>query len=245
MDDKVTSPGALVWPARAAALPETLQKPEVEAPESDVAEASQAAPDPPAAELERQSSQPSLFDPGAPRIAEKHTDGSVMPTYHDVVLTPEDEAAAAERWPDVSEKMRLHYMRQSILAKLRHQFAAQDGTGRRIFGGPQPGAGRKKAALGNSLVDEAANRQREIMDAVFAPLSPNGNTAIDRHKAAINIIREVRKDREVDMRADELERASREDLIKQTSEILAEMVRNGDISLDDTGQIVDAEAVDA
>jgi hypothetical protein len=192
---------------------------------------------------EEQDQTPALFDAGTPQLPERVASGNVVPKLSDIVLTPEDEAKAAERWPDASEKKRQLYMKQSILATLRHQLPAQDGSGRRMFGGPQPGAGRKKAELGNTLVDEANKRHDEIMNALFAPLSP-GNPVMDRHKAANNILREVRKDREADMRADELERASKEELVKEAAAILAEMARNGDIQIGADGQIVDADVVD-
>ncbi len=221
MDDEATSPGALTWPPRKI--------------EPELAEVAPASPEP-------EQAQP-LFDAGAPQLPERVSSGNVIPKLSDIVLTPEDEAKAAERWPDATEKKRNLYMRQSILATLRHRLPAQDGSGRRMFGGPQPGSGRKKAELGNSLVDAATSRLPEILDALFSPLGP-GNDNNDRHKAAVNIIREVRKDREADMRADELERASKEELVKEAAAILAEMARNGDIQIGADGQIVDADVVD-
>ncbi len=187
--------------------------------------------------------QLALLDAGEPSLPDRVVNGVAVPELKDVVLTPEDLARAAERWPDASPARQRLWQRQSILAKLRHEVVVDPTTGRRAFGGVQPGSGRKKA-MGDSLVAVADSRLKEIMDAIFAPLSPQGNDPMDRHKAGINILREVRKDRELDLREDELDRASREDLVREAATILAEMESNGEIDLSDPGAILDATVVE-
>lgn len=187
--------------------------------------------------------QESLFEQPQPQLPARLSHPQEVPRYEDVVLTDEDLRAAAERWPDASEALRRHWKKQSILATLRHRVVVDPATGRRSFGGVQPNTGKKRA-MGDSLVEVAEERRSEIMDALFAPLDPKGNTPMERHKAAATIIREVRKDREVDLREDELARASREDLEREGASILADMIRSGQITINDDGDVVEAEVVE-
>ncbi len=188
------------------------------------------------------SEQLALLDAGEPSLPDRVVNGGAVPEYGDVVLTPEDLVAAAERWPDASPAKQRHWMKQSVLAKLRHQVVVDSTSGRRAFGGVQPGSGRKKA-MGDSLVAVADSRLKEIMDAIFSALDPKLAPEI-RHKAGINILREVRKDRELDLKEDELDRASREDLVREAAIIMAEMARNGEIDLSDPEAILDAQVVE-
>lgn len=185
--------------------------------------------------------QSALFDAGEASLPERVARGYV-PTYHDIVLTPEQVEESRERWPDVPESQQLHNMRMSVWAKLRYQIEADPSTGRRVFGGAQPGGGRKRE-LGNSLVETAERRQDEVMNAIFSALDEK-LPAADRHKAGINIVREVRKDREADMREDAIDAASREDLLAEAVKILAGMVRSGEVDLSDPDAIVDAQIID-
>jgi len=185
--------------------------------------------------------QSALFDAGEAPLAERVARGYV-PVYQDIVLTPEQVVEAQQRWPDETENQQRHYMRKSILAKLRHSVVLDPSTGRRAFGGAQPGSGRKRE-LGNSLVDTAERRQDEIMNAIFSALDDKLPPEV-RHKAGINIVREVRKDREADMREDALDTAAKEDLVSEAAKILAAMVRSGEIDLSDPDAIIDAQVVE-
>lgn len=186
--------------------------------------------------------QQGLFDAPNPQLPERVARVQDMPQYADIVLTDEDIKAADERWPDASPLMRLHWKKQSILATLRHQIVADPETGQRLFGGVQPNSGRKKR-MDEKLVDACDSRQKEIIDAAFAPLGP-GNPAMDRHRAAMNLTREAREVREQERKDDELDRSSKEDLIAEAAPIIAQMIRDGSISLNGSGEIVDAEAVE-
>lgn len=197
----------------------------------------------PSGDQPSQQSQTSLFDAPPAQLPARLTSGTDLPRFADVVLTPEQEVEAAERWPDASKKKQIVNMKHSIVATLRHKIVADDGTGRRVFGGPQPGSGRPKR-LDETLVAAAESRQKEIIDAAFAPLSP-GNPAMDRHRAAMNLAREAREVREQERRDDELDGASKDDLIKGATAVIAELLRSGEISVDDLDRIVDADVVDA
>lgn len=154
------------------------------------------------------------------------------PKYEDIVLTPEQEAEARERWPDYSPARAYQYMRLSVLAHLKKQYVDPT-TGRALFGGPQPNSGRKATKrIGAALVEAAQGRQKEVIDAAFAPLA-EGNDPMDRHKAALNLARHEQKEREMDIVEDEYARKTDADVRRDFARVVAEMVRSGQLSPED------------
>lgn len=148
------------------------------------------------------------------------------------------------RWPDKSERMQAYNVRRVIWAKFLHRRTHPDDPDRKMLGGPQPGAGRKPTkALGAAIVEAAESRRKEIEDAVFSPLA-RGNDPIDRHKAAMNILKHAREERREDREADEYARKTDEEARREFAQMLAEMIRNGDLSEEDLKNVVDSTAVE-
>lgn len=166
-----------------------------------------------------------------------------VPRYEDVVLTAEQVEEAAREWPNKSSTQQIHYMRSRIFAKLRHSIVLDPVSGTRAFGGVQAGQGAKKKRIDESLVAAADDRVQEIIDAAFSPLSP-GNPSMDRHRAALNIAREAREVKAMQIQEDELAKSSGEDLAVEAASIVAAMIRNGDLDLNDLSVMVDAQVVD-
>lgn len=154
------------------------------------------------------------------------------PKYADIVLTPEQEREAREQYPDVSEKQAIHRKKLSVLATLKHQYVDPT-TGRAVFGGPQPNSGRKATKrIGEALVEAAQGRHKEIVDAAFAPIS-QGNDPMERHKAAMNIVKHEREQAKLDMAEDEFARKSEDEVRGDAVNLFVKMVMNGDLSLAD------------
>jgi len=190
-----------------------------------------------------------------------------MPQYEDVVLTAEQVEEAKREWPtktiyrrgpdgrkvvdrvvELTEREQISRMKTRILTKLRHEVVVDPVTGQRAFGGVQRGNGTiKKKRLDEQLVEAADRRQQEISDAFFAPLSPD-NPAMDRHKAALNISREAREIRKLELAEDDLERASDDEVRREAAKVIAEMFRNGELKPDDLADIIsisDADVIEA
>lgn len=158
----------------------------------------------------------------------------------EIDLTPEQVAEAAQRWPQFSAARQAQYMRMSILAHIKHQQVVDPETGRRAFGGPQPGGGpHKNKRIGQALLDEAQSRHREIINAAFAPLGP-GNTPMDRHKAAMNIARHELLERQQEIIDDEYARKSDDEIRVEAAKLLASMIRAGQLDKD----IINGSATD-
>lgn len=165
------------------------------------------------------------------------------PKYADITLTPEQEREAYEQYPEDSPAKALHRKRLSILATLRHQYV-DPSTGRHAFGGAQPNAGRKPTKrIGEALVEAAQGRHKEVVDAAFSALQP-GNDAMVRHRAAMNIARHEREERAMDMAEDEFARKTEDEVRGDATKLLAKMVREGRLSVEDilSSSKVDAEA---
>lgn len=153
-----------------------------------------------------------------------------LPRYEDVVLTAEQIDQAALEWPDKTPGQQVAYMRKRVHNKMLHEIIVDPTTGRRALGGPQRGtAGKEKKRLDEMMVEEAENRSREITDALFSALERGVDPAV-RHKAAINIMREARAVHEQNQKDDELERASKEEIMDLAVDLLARAVRSGDLS---------------
>src|SRR4051794_26452766 len=126
---------------------------------------------------------------------------------------------ALERWPDCDEKARAHKKRGSEHQKARYNTIVDDETGQRMMGGPQP-----KPVVTNQNIMEAVtdladgDRQTEVIDALFAPLSRTEAAAI-RGKGAERIIKIAAEQREVERRdRQELHQLGKDQLIDRLAE---------------------------
>lgn len=150
-----------------------------------------------------------------------------------IELTERHLAYAQQRWPDASEKMQQYRMRQAIWVRFEHAKPHPEDPNRKKLGGPQPNSGRRvQKRIGEALVEAAQMRQKEIVDAAFAPLEP-GNDAMTRHKAAMNLARHEREERAMDIVEDEYARKTQEDITREAAEVFAQMIRDGELSLED------------
>lgn len=160
----------------------------------------------------------------------------------EIVLSSQLLDYARRRWPDASARMQQYRVRQAIWAKIQHRKEHPDGTGRRLLGGSQPGSGRKPTkAIGTALVEAAESRQKEIIDAAFAPLSPENDNLFERHKAAMNIAKHAREEAREAREADDYARKTDDEIRRETARMFAEMIRSGELSVDD---IIDGTAVE-
>lgn len=179
----------------------------------------------------------------APRIPNRAGENGV-PRYEDIVLTAEQVDEARATWPDAAPGHQLHWMKSRILVKLRHEVVVDPMTGRRAFGGPQPGSKPKR--IDESIVEAADNRRQELIDAAFAPINGGaGVTPMDRHRAALNIAREAREVRAMEMQEDELAKASGEDLEREVAKLLLEQIRSGKLDLASISGFADADVVES
>lgn len=168
-----------------------------------------------------------------------------VPEYTDIVLTAEQMDAAKVEWPDAHPNHQIHYMKSRILAKMRHECVIDPVTGRRFFGGPQ-GGGRKNKRIDESIVEAADTRRQELIDAAFAPINGGvGVTPMDRHRAALNIAKEAREVRAMEMAEDDLSKASGEDLQREVAKLLLEQIREGKLDVSSLSGIVDANVVES
>ncbi len=176
-----------------------------------------------------------------------------VPKYADIILTAEQIEEARVLWPapknskgevvtdpEKQERMRRHYMRMKIWYKIRHDTIVDPKTGRRAFGGFQPKS-KKAQRIDEKLVAAADDRSSEIIDAAFSALDPKNESWI-RHRAAMNISKEARAIRELEIKEDELEKASSDDLARETAQILVEMIRKGEIDVANISSFIDGEA---
>lgn len=124
---------------------------------------------------------------------------------------------ALERWPDVAPQERARRKNLAEIAAARYATIVDDDTGQRMMGGAQPNSGkggRKKKVL-EAVVDQAnGERQKEVLDAIFAPLAASEPAAV-RGKGAERILR-------LGIELEEMERRDREELRQLGQEELAD-----------------------
>lgn len=151
--------------------------------------------------------------------------------------TEEEMAEAAARWPDKSAAQQRHYMRLAWRAEYLHSIEAQDGTGRRAFGGPQPNSGRKpRVRLGEALVDWASDptTQKKVKDAFEAGLEDKDNPGV-RVRAASQLVKAVQGEEATELRRQELQReidkAPLDDIKQIVAENLLKQIASGEIDL--------------
>lgn len=175
-------------------------------------------------------------------------DDSLMPqdapeALGEIELTEAHLSYGEKRWPDASDSMRRYRVRQVIWVRLQHQQPHPDDPNRKLLGGPQPNSGRKTAnkEIGRALVEAAQSRQKEVVDAAFSALDPREDASL-RHKAAMNLAKHERDMAKEEREADLYARMTDAEVRRGFAEMLADMVRNGDLSIEDIGDIIDGTA---
>jgi hypothetical protein len=158
-------------------------------------------------------------------------------------LTEEELAIAAQRWPDKSLKRQIRNYQLKLRSEYFHQQDAGDGTGRRRFGGVQPGAGRKsKRKLGEAVLEyaEETATQKRVRDAFDAGLTAKDDPAL-RVKTAVALTKAVQGEEALTMRREEIARDLDKTPLEEVKRIAAEgilrSIQRGDITQDDLSRI--------
>lgn len=128
---------------------------------------------------------------------------------------------ALVRWPDVSPDERDSRKLKAEKAAARYATVVDDETGQRWMGGPQPNSNRRNKV--KSVVEQVVeladgDRQREVIDALFAPLTDDSNAV--RGKGAERIIN-------IKLAHDEEQRKDREELRKLGKDELLDRLVDG------------------
>lgn len=164
----------------------------------------------------------------------------------EIVLDQRHMEYAAKRWPDASIKQRENFVRKSIWVRFEHRKPHPDDPGRRALGGPQPNSGRRpRKALGTAIVEHFEGRTTEILNAIAAPLSKDSNaTDMERHKAGMNIAKHAREEEREKREADDYARKTDDEVRREFAAHLANMVRTGELSVEDIFEGSATEIVD-
>jgi hypothetical protein len=126
---------------------------------------------------------------------------------------------ALERWPEATPRQRENKRKLAEAAAARHATVVDDETGQRLLGGPQPNnRPRSKKSVMEAITDLAdGERQQEVIDAIFAPLS-DSNSAV-RGKGAERIVKIAADQREMERRdREELRQLGKEELLERLAE---------------------------
>lgn len=129
------------------------------------------------------------------------------------------EEEALERWPDDTPEKRAHRKTMAEHQAARYNTIVDDETGQRMMGGFQPRTQispqtimEEVAALANS------ERKKEVVDALFSPLSPKENAAV-RGKGAERIVRIAQEQVEIERRdREELRKLGKDELVERLAE---------------------------
>lgn len=136
------------------------------------------------------------------------------------------DEAMDERWSDLEPEKREIRRRLAETAAAKHLVVVDDDTGQRLLGGPQPSSGHrtKKDAI-QTIVDLVdGERQREFVEAMFAPLDANEPAAV-RGKGAERIAKLKIEFEEKERRdRDELRSLGKDELIDR---IVKGLMANG------------------
>lgn len=170
--------------------------------------------------------------PDDKKLPEELMPASQPPTFKDIEITPELHAYALDRWPDVSDSMRAFRVRQTIWTRFMAMLPHPDDPSRRKVGGAQPGSGGRTKRIGTTLMEAVRERQDEIVNAAFSAIDDKNDPGL-RHKAAMNLAKLEREERMLEMAEDEHARKSAEELQREAAAMIAEMVRKGDVNLND------------
>lgn len=169
-----------------------------------------------------------------------------------IELTPEQLDEAKERWPELDAAEQAKRMKLSVIAKARHAQIADPLTGRRVFGGPQPGSGRKSKKRAAEAIAELAQgtRQKEVIDGLFSGLDKNNSAAV-RVSTAVKIVAIERDERELQLKEDEFDGQPKEELKAIVLKGMLRMLQRGDLSMADIAKaamedddVIDVTAVE-
>lgn len=176
-------------------------------------------------------------------------DRSLMPSEQpdgmlDIELTEPLMDYARRRWVDKSEAQRAYYVRKMVWQIWETQKPHPDDPGRRKFGGAQPKSGpsREKRAIGRAIVEHFEGRQKEVLDAIGAPLSPNsGATVMERHRAGMAIATHAREESKEQREADAFARLTDDEIRLAAAQEFVGMLRAGDVTLDQLERMLKGE----
>lgn len=150
-----------------------------------------------------------------------------------ITLMTEEEAI--EKWPDLEQGERERRRKLSIAAKERHNEIVDPETGRRKFGGPQPGSGRpRKKRAAEAIAERAQQEHDKVARAIFSGLDPRNSPSV-RVNTATKIIDIERKERELQLRESELDGKTDEEITELLINKLAEWTEAG--KLPDPGDL--------
>jgi hypothetical protein len=140
------------------------------------------------------------------------------------------EEEALERWPELEPEERERRRKLSEAASARHAQIIDPESGRRLFGGPQPGSGRPRKQRVAERVAELAQgpRQKEVIDALFAGLG-KGNSSDTRRRTAEAIVRIEHQERELQMREDEFSEKPKDELLEYLIGLFAKLAARGEL----------------
>lgn len=122
---------------------------------------------------------------------------------------------ALERWPELPASERDRRRHLAELQRARHATVVDDETGQRMLGGYQPASQNtlRKSAMETIAELADGDRQKEVVDALFAPLAKTESAAV-RGKGAREIVKIAAEHREVERRdREELAKLGKEELI--------------------------------
>lgn len=147
-----------------------------------------------------------------------------------IELTPEQIEEARERWPECSEAEQGRRMMLSIRARAKHEEIVDPATGRRAFGGPQPGSGRKpKKRVAEKIAELAqGERQKEVIDALFSGLDKKNSPAV-RAATASKIISVEHQERELQLKEDEFQGMPKDELKRLVAAGFMRMIERGEM----------------
>lgn len=126
-------------------------------------------------------------------------------------ITPQQ---ALERWPEQTPTERERRRKASELQQARYNTVVDDDTGQRMLGGPQKSTTVRGTKAIMEAVAELADgeRQKEVIDALFAPLSDESKAV--RGKGAERIVKIAAEQSEVERRdREELRQLGKDDLV--------------------------------
>lgn len=165
-------------------------------------------------------------------------------TLADVVLTDELVDYARRRWPDKSDAMRSFQVRRSVWQRFETAKPHPDDPGRRAFGGAQPRSGpsKEKRAIGRAIVEHFEGRQKEVLDAIGAPLGPDsGATPMERHRAGMAIATHAREESKEQREADAFARLTDDEIRLAAAKEFVGMLRAGDVTLEQLERMLSGE----
>jgi hypothetical protein len=139
------------------------------------------------------------------------------------------EQEALERWPDLEPEDRERRRKLSNKAKERHAQVADPQTGRRVFGGPQPGSGRpRKKRVAEAVAEKATEEQERVVNALFSGLKKSNDPKV-RVATAEKIIKIEHKERELQLHEDSFQGKSEEDFREWLEDRLVGLSLAGDL----------------